>query len=492
MDDGHFVGSFGGGGGNELVLRFAAGEFPLGVEADALVGVGEAFYEIRSRNLGGAGSEHFRDFLADGGASDGGVVELPDGSFFVERVASTPVGGVEGAIGAEVDADVHGAFDDGVVIGHLEGGSLLFYFEGTDGAFGELRDEEGILVFFVEGGAGVEGEAGGAVRVIQVRGGDVGRLELTGSFPDVFCHPGVVCRGTILVVVPPAGIRSFGNVEKSLAFAFAVGVVIDGKEVPILIEGDFLGVAEASRKNFETTSVRVAAEDGAFVRGEEIFPFLGGDVDPLVADGPIDAPVGAEDESVHVVTGVGDVDAESVCQDLTFVGLAVAGGVTQFPYIRSDGGIDVTAPCEGAGGDAGDLCVEVLREDAGGIVFPVAVFIGDADDFLGDGGEILAVDLAVLVVVLEGGFGKFVFSVELLPEEGELVLDGGMRDVFRDPAVVVELADIEIGGFAAGGFGDVDGAIHVHGNGDGVLKERLFSDEGAFEAVGGGEGLGKG
>ncbi len=329
-----------------------------------------------------------------------------------------------------------------MVVCHFEGCTLWFHLEGADRAFREFGDKEGIVVFFVKGGAWVEGEACGTVGVVDVRGGDVGGLEFAGRLPNVFRHPRVVFRSTVLVVVPPAGIGTLGDVEETLALALAVGIVIDGEDVSVLVEGDLLGVAEAAGENFKTRSVRVGPQHGALVRGEVVRPFLGGDVGPLVADGPVDAPVGAEGGAVHVVAGVSDVDAETLDEGFALVGFSVPGGIAEFPDIGSDGGIDVAPPCEDAGCDAGHIGVESISEKGLGVHHAVAVGIGQTDDFFTESGQVFDVHHAVPVVVLERGVIVEFSGDEFFFEKGTLLLQGCECDVVGDPAVICELADI--------------------------------------------------
>lgn len=77
---------------------------------------------------------------------------------------------------------------------------------------------------------------------------------------------------------------------------------------------------------------------------------------------------------------------------------------------------------------------------------------------------------------------------DFLSEEGEFILDGGVGEVVWNP--LGELADVEVGGLAAGGLCQIDGAVDIHGDGDGVFEERFAGDEGSLEAVGRGEGFG--
>ena len=190
------------------------------------------------------------------------------------------------------------------------------------------------------------------------------------------------------------------------------------------------------------------------------------------------------------MTGIGNVEAEAVSEGCTLIGDAIPVGVSQFPEIWGDRGVHIAAPCEHAGRDTRDLGVEIFGEDRGSVRDSVSVGIGQANDFFGGDGQVLAVDSAVLVEIPEGSFGKLVLAIELFAEKSEFVIDGGERHIMRDPAMVVEFADIEIAHFAAGGFRDVDCPIHVDGYRYRVFHQRLLGNQGACEAVGGAKGLG--
>ena len=248
-------------------------------------------------------------------------------------------------------------------IGHFKAGTFRFHFERADVSFREFGDEERVIIFRVQGGARVVGETCRAIGIILVGGGDVGGLEGSAGFPDALGHPRVVCGAAVLVVISPAGIGTFGDVEEAFAFAFEVGIVVDGKHVSVFIESDFLRVAQATCEDFESRAIWVATQHGAFVRSKEIFAFFGSDVGSFVTNRPIDTAVGSEGEAVHVVAGVGDVDSESMSERLTLIGFAIAGGVAEFPHVWSDGCVNVAAPCQDACRDAGDFGIKISSED---------------------------------------------------------------------------------------------------------------------------------
>ena len=96
-------------------------------------------------------------------------------------------------------------------------------------------------------------------------------------------------------------------------------------------------------------------------------------------------------------------------------------------------------------------------------------------------GQVLPVDAAVLVVVLERGVLFEALGGDVLAEEAALVLDGGVREVVDHP--VHDFADVEVGLLAAGGLGDVDRAVDIDGHGDRIAEHRLAGDQRADEAV---------
>ena len=278
--------------------------------------------------------------------------------------------------------------------------------------------------------------------------------------------------------------------EETFALALEVGVVIHGEKVAVFVEGDLLRVAQAAGEDLEAGAVGIAAQHGTFVGREMLFPVLVGDVGSLVADRPVELPVRAGREPVHIVAGVGDVDAEAVGEGLALVGYAIAVGVPEFPNIGCDGRVNVAAPCQSARRDAGDLCVEIFRKHVRCVVNAVAVLIGDADDLFGNRGEIFHVGLAVVVLILERSAVENVFPVEPLLEKRSFLLNRGQSHIARHPAEFHELADVEVGFLAAGGFRDVDRAVHIHRDGNRVFQQGLLGDERAREAVRGGEGFG--
>src|SRR5690606_19792047 len=114
-----------------------------------------------------------------------------------------------------------------------------------------------------------------------------------------------------LVAVVPTGFPALDNVDESAGIP-GIGVVVTGEEIPIGIEGEFLGVAQASVELLEIGAVRIAAENTAGVGPMVVTAFLGGEGIAAVTDGPVELAVGAPGESVHVVARDAHAHTEAV------------------------------------------------------------------------------------------------------------------------------------------------------------------------------------
>ena len=161
-----------------------------------------------------------------------------------------------------------------MIFRHFETGALGFHLERTHVSFWKFRHEEGVFVRFVESGSRIVGKTCRAVRIIRVGGGDVCGLVGSGRLPNAFRCPWIVRGAAILVVISPARVRAFGDMQEALTLAFEVGIVIDRKQVSVFVEGDFLRIAEAACEDFKSRAIRVAAEHRAFMRGKMVRSLL--------------------------------------------------------------------------------------------------------------------------------------------------------------------------------------------------------------------------
>ena len=289
---------------------------------------------------------------------------------------------------------------------------------------------------------------------------------------EVFIHPGIVNAIAILPVGAPARVHVPDDVDKAFLLTRAIRVVVDSKDIAELIEGDFLHVAEAAGVDLKVRTVGITAEQGSVVGVFEMKAFFRSRAKALVADGPVDTSVRTDGEAVHVVTGIGEMGAESVGDGFSGVGLSIVVGVSQFPNIGDDGGINVTFVMKNACGDPTDFVGEIFGVDGSLIGESVPIGVLNEVDSFGERFEICQIVLAVFVVIFDATFvGVAVFGNELLMVEGPLIVGGFKTEVGGNPVAV--LPDIEVVGFAPLGLRNVSPALVVEGNGNRVGNRKV-------------------
>ena len=213
--------------------------------------------------------------------------------------------------------------------------------------------------------------------------------------------------------------------------------------------------------DFEVRPIGFAAEDRALMREGELPSFFARHVTTFVADGPIDATIGSEAESVHVVPGIGDMSSEAGGYEFLLVRDTVAVGILEAPDVRDGGHVDPAIEIQHAGRDAGDWGVEAFGVDGDLVRDAVVIGVGElVDGLLGDP-EVLPVDRAIFVVILEPAARESQFARrQFALEERELFCRCSQGDVIRNPDGV--LSDIQVARFATGCRCDVDAARFVH------------------------------
>ena len=279
------------GDGEHLRPRAEPIEAERGVDPHALIGVPKQAEQALLRE--GRGERQGEDFLRDR-VRLGGHVHAPDRALAVEGVAPDPVGEIGAAIGSPGHPDAHEAGVDRAQARHPEPVGRRLQGERVHLAVRELVQDEVPTEGAVQGVARFEEEARRAVGIIRDGGRDRERLiGGAGRHPLVFAHP--AARGLlVLVLVAPAGVRTFQEVHQPFAFLRLIPVVVHADDVAERIEGDLLRIADPAGEDLEAPAIRLAAEHGALVGEEETPALPARDITALVADGPIDAAVGAE------------------------------------------------------------------------------------------------------------------------------------------------------------------------------------------------------
>ena len=487
-----FEGVGGLGGGLKAVRGVrTAGEFDLGAQADALVGVREERGEFGGRGLGDAAVDE-RGHRGDGvrlhhlagleGHETSGLVGFPAGDEVGDDEASLPV---------ILDVGRGDAPEQLVRGGHLHAGARGLHLEGPDTGRARgtavVADVEMTGFGFEEARAGVIGQAGRTGADVSGGRDDEGRLGRVLEFPDLLGHPArqralLEADRSVesvhgLVLHFPAGVGALDDVDHAGGVAL-VGIIVDGEGVAEVVEGDLLRVTQAEVDDLEVRAVGFETEDRAAVTGVILLPFLGGEVEATVADGTPDAAVRTDGETVHVVTGKRDAHAEAVFDDLAARFDAVLLGVVQHPEFRNAGEVDRIVPGHDARAGAVEDVIEAAREDLVRGERAVGLLAADVADELGLGGHpfMRALGFPLLVQGDPVGGGDR-GEVVVIPVEVVTVVFDAEAEAMRlgdvDRAVVAEAdrgrrgdaGDLAVGSRLEGGARDERGAAfagHAH------------------------------
>src|SRR5690606_16099368 len=122
----------------------------------------------------------------------------------------------------------------------------------------------------------------------------------------------------------------------------AVAVVVAGEEVAVVVERQFLRIAQTGGEFFQVRAIQVAAEHGAALRIRKV-PVPLADVVAAVADAEIELAVGADDQPMHVVAAEGIADAIAFAQYAALVAPTVAVAVDELVQLGNVREIDLAA-----------------------------------------------------------------------------------------------------------------------------------------------------
>ena len=178
----------------------------------------------------------------------------------------------------------------------------------------------------------------------------------------------------------------------------AVGVVVEGEEVPGLVEHDLLGVAEPVAEHLQAGAVELAAEDRARPEPDEPLPLRGLDVEAAVAHREVETAVGTDDRAVEVVPEERDPEPVPRAVALALLRDPVTVRVHELPHVRDAREPDLHSAVrehlrQEPRTDPRRRVVEAGREDGRFVRFPIAVDVHQPHDPLGLRLELLGVSL---------------------------------------------------------------------------------------------------
>ena len=131
-------------------------------------------------------------------------------------------------------------------------------------AAAEIDEEEAILEMLGQARAGIVRQARRAVGEVGDRRHDVGRLAGVVRVPDLLAVQRAAV-GQVLVGHPPAAVAPFDDVDPAGLVA-AVGVVVAGEEVAVVVERQLLRIAQAGGEHLQVRAIELAAQHRAGLR----------------------------------------------------------------------------------------------------------------------------------------------------------------------------------------------------------------------------------
>lgn len=134
--------------------------------------------------------------------------------------------------------------------------------------------------------------------------------------------------GEILVAAVPTGIGPLDHVDNAGELTH-VGIVIERKRGPELVECDFLRVAQAGVHDLEVAAIRFHAEDGAGILIVEVAAVLGFQVVRTVTDGKINPAIRTNDQTIEVMTAEADTNTKAFLERLALVGNTIVVDILQ-------------------------------------------------------------------------------------------------------------------------------------------------------------------
>ena len=261
-----------------------------------------------------------------------------------------------------------------------------------------------------------------------------------------------------------------------------IAVVVDRDQVAAIVEGELLQVARAGGEDLEAGPVQFGPHHGAPVGHAPRLAGLVHDVQPDVADFPVQAAVGAERHAGDAMTAEGRVGVEALADRGALVEHAVAVGVAQPVDARRDTGDHAAVLQQDAAEDVERrVVVESLEDEARFVGAPVAVGVADAVDPLLVLLHVLDVAGPVLVQVRDPRVLVAVGRRHDLAVEGAQVLHGPQRVDGGHPVLV--LTDVERHVVAARA-GHVQRAVGLEVDRDRIDEQLLRRPQRQLHALG--------
>ena len=199
---------------------------------------------------------------------------------------------------------------------------------------------------------------------------------------------------------------------------------------------------DSGGEDFEVRTIGIGAKHGALVRVRPSAPGSIDDVEPHVADLPVDPSVWPERQPRNAVPAEGGMDVVALADGHLRIDEPVAVGIAQPPERGRGAEKQVALVVEHAAGDVeGRIGAETLDHDLRAVRYAVAVCILDSIEPLFHLREIAPVARAVVVGIEKPGVRGASFRRELAAIEGPQIVHGSQCVHHRHPGRV--RADVE-------------------------------------------------
>ena len=229
-----------------------------------------------------------------------------DPAFVALGPSLVPIGEEDRPVGAQVHIGHQRVPHQGIVGHQFIGGSGRPLLQRADAALGaralEIRQQETPPQGPRQAGAGVVDQTARAVANVGDGSQDRGRLAFESRHPQALEIPQpCIAQRCMLVTHPPARVGPLDHLHPALPVSL-IRVVVAGEQIALVVEGQFLGIAQPAMHHLELRSVGLAAEHRALIGQVDHGALAGRHVRAAVTAGKIQTAVGAEDQPVQVVS----------------------------------------------------------------------------------------------------------------------------------------------------------------------------------------------
>ena len=196
-------------------------------------------------------------------------------------------------------------------------------------------------------------------------------------YPFLIPRPPAIVAFERLVTHVPTRFAAFYQVHKPRLIT-TIRVVVPGKEIAVVVEGQLLRISQTMMEDFETRSIEFTTERRTGVGRDMLIAFTIKQVVSPVTNGPIQPAVRSEYQTVHVMTTQSRSNAKAGLHDFAFFGNTIAVEITQPPEVWDIGDPDITPNIQNAGHGSFKRFIESRSKFSSALKSAVTVDINQA------------------------------------------------------------------------------------------------------------------